>query len=59
MLTDDLMRGAKSAAAYLGSNPRMIYYMVASGQLPCIRKGRAIYFRKSELDAAFRSQAAS
>ncbi|PKP64075.1 MAG: helix-turn-helix domain-containing protein [Alphaproteobacteria bacterium HGW-Alphaproteobacteria-7] len=58
MLADDLLNGAKAAAEYIGESPRAVYHMAEQGMLPCIRKGRKLYFRKSELDAAFRSEAA-
>jgi hypothetical protein len=32
--------------------------MVETDRLPVIRKGRKLYFRKSELEAAFRADAA-
>ncbi|WP_298196574.1 helix-turn-helix domain-containing protein [Novosphingobium sp.] len=58
-LANDLLRGASAAAAFLGVQPRTIYHLVEIGQLPCIRKGsRTLFFRKSELEAAFRSEAA-
>ncbi|MDJ0979250.1 MAG: helix-turn-helix domain-containing protein [Erythrobacter sp.] len=57
MLADDLLSGAKAAADYTGETPRAIYNMTEKGLLPVIRKGRKLYFRKSELDAAFRSEA--
>jgi hypothetical protein len=31
--------------------------MVETGQLPCVRMGRKIYFRKSELERAFSAAA--
>jgi len=58
MLSNDLLSGAKAAAIYIGESPRCIYHMVESGSLPHIRKGRKLYFRKSELEAAFRSEVA-
>lgn len=58
MLRDDLLAGAKAAAEYTGETPRSIYHLTESGLLPVIRKGRKLYFRKSELEAAFRSEAA-
>ncbi|MEO6092332.1 MAG: helix-turn-helix domain-containing protein [Novosphingobium sp.] len=57
MLCDDLLPGAKSASEFIGVPPRSVYHMVETGQLPVIRKGRKLYFRKSELEAAFRSVA--
>lgn len=57
MLADDLLSGAGAAAAYIGVTPRAVYHMVEAGELPVIRKGRRLYFRKSELEAAFRAAA--
>jgi hypothetical protein len=58
MLSQDLLTGAKAAADYIGETPRAVYHMAEKGLLPVIRKGRKLYFRKSELEAAFRSEAA-
>lgn len=59
MLNADLLSGAKAAADYIGVAPRTVYHMVENGSLPCIRlAGRKMFFRKSELEAAFRSGAA-
>lgn len=57
-LADDLLDGANAAAAFMGVKPRVIYHLAEGGHLPVIRKGRRLYFRKSELEAAFRSEAA-
>ena len=57
MLSDDLLAGANAAAGYVGVKPRAIYHMTEQGQLPVIRKGKRLYFRKSELDRAFTSAA--
>ncbi len=56
-LKDDLLAGANEAAAYIGVKPRSIYHMVEGGQLPTIRMGRKLYFRKSELERAFSAAA--
>lgn len=53
-LRDDLLHGAKAAADYTGLSTRQIYHMVYNGQIPFTQKGRAIFFRKSQLDEAFR-----
>ena len=58
MLTDDLLPGADAAATYIGLTRRAIYHMVEAGHLPVIRKGKRLYFRKSELERAFSSNAA-
>lgn len=58
MLSDDLLPGANAAAAFIGVTPRAVYHLVEAGHLPAIRKGKRLYFRKSELEAAFRSEAA-
>lgn len=52
-LSSDLLRGATAAAKYLGFSPRAVYHMTESGQLPVVRKGRTLYYRKSELDRSF------
>lgn len=57
LLADDLLSGAKAAAEYLGETERAVYNMADKGLLPCIRKGRKLYFRRSELQDAFRSGA--
>ncbi|MBV2146748.1 helix-turn-helix domain-containing protein [Sphingobium sp. AS12] len=57
MLSQDLIAGATAAATYAGLTPRAIYHLVEAGHLPVIRKGKRLYFRKSELEAAFRSDA--
>lgn len=57
MLSEDLLTGAAAAASFVGVERRAIYHMASLGRLPVIRKGRKLYFRKSELEAAFRSEA--
>ena len=57
-LADDLLNGAVEAAAYVGLPRRTIYDMTEKGMLPVIRRGRRLFYRKSELEAAFRSEAA-
>jgi hypothetical protein len=56
MLSDDLIRGAKGAADYTGLPVRTIYHMTDKALLPVIRKGRALFYRKSDLDLAFTSK---
>lgn len=55
MLREDLIAGAKQAATYCGLTERAVYHLVENQLLPCIRIGKRLYFRKSELEAAFRS----
>lgn len=59
MLSQDLIAGARAAAAYSGLTERQIYHMSEQGLLPAIRRGRKLFFRKSELEAAFRSDASN
>lgn len=59
MLRDDLIKGAAGAADYLGLTPRAVYHMTENGQLPVIRKGRTLFYRKSDLDSAFTASAAA
>jgi len=58
MLANDLLSGAKAAADYMGVNARVVYHLVETGNLPVIKKGGKLYFRKSELERAFSSEAA-
>ena len=55
MLSSDLLSGATAAADYIGVTPRAVYHLVEAGHLPAIKKGRKLYFRKSELERAFSS----
>ena len=59
MLNADLVKGAKGAAAYCGLTERQIYHLAEQGLLPVIRKGKSLFFRKSELEAAFQSDTAN
>lgn len=58
MLGNDLIKGAKGVEADTNGviTSRQVYHMVERGLLPVIRKGRTMYFRRSELEAAFRSE---
>lgn len=53
-LADDLLVGAAAAAAYCGLTQRVIYHLTETGALPVKRIGRRLYYRRSELDDAFR-----
>ena len=57
-LSLDLLKGAKRAAEYIGVSQRSIYHMVEKGYLPVCRRGKTMFFRKSELEAVFQSEAA-
>ena len=54
----DLINGAAAAASYTGLPRRVIYRLAEQGQVPVVRKGRRLYFRKSQLDRAFSAQEA-
>lgn len=56
-LSEDLLEGAAAAADYLGLKPRSVYRMTESGDLPVIRKGRKLFYRKSDLERAFQAAA--
>jgi excisionase family DNA binding protein len=51
----DLIEGAANAATFTGLSRRKIYRLVEQGHVPSVRKGRRLYFRKSELERAFKS----
>ncbi|MXO97236.1 helix-turn-helix domain-containing protein [Erythrobacter aquimaris] len=52
-LQNDLLDGADSAAEFTGLTRRKIYRLVDEGRIPHTRKGRRLYFRRSELERAF------
>lgn len=56
-MLEDLIEGAAGVekASDGKIKARQVYHMAENGQLPVIRKGRKLYFRKSEIEAAFRS----
>ena len=56
VLSDDLLKGAKGAAGYTGLPVRTIYHMTEKSMLPVVRKGRVLFYRKSDLDLAFTSK---
>lgn len=58
MLCDDLIKGAAAAAEYLGPafNRNSVYHMAKTGQLPSIKRGSLLFFRKSDLDRAFTAE---
>ena len=58
-LSEDLLDGAAAAARYLGLKPRTIYRMAETGEIPVIRKGGKLFFRKSLLEQAFAPEAAN
>lgn len=54
----DLLTGADEIAAYIGWPPRRVYRAVEKNLIPYFKKGSLILARKSEINAAFRSDAA-
>lgn len=57
MLKNDTIVGAKAAAEFCGLSPRFIYSMVERGDLPVIRSGKRLIFRRSELERALTGDA--
>lgn len=59
MLGNDLIKGAKGVEADTNGiiTARQVYHLVERGLIPVIRKGRTMYFRRSELEEAFRTEA--
>jgi len=56
MLNVDLIKGAKEAAEFCGISRRTLYHLVERKEVPVIRKGKTLFFRRSELEATFRSE---
>lgn len=57
MLADDLLSGAAAAAAFTGLPVRAIYHLTEKGQIPVIRKGRRLFYKRSELKLSFAGDA--
>lgn len=57
MLKDDIIVGARAAAEHIGLSQRFVYAMVERGDLPVIRSGRRLLFRKSALERALSGNA--
>lgn len=57
MIKGDILVGAKAAAEHIGLSQRFIYSMVERGDLPVIRSGKRLLFRKSELERALTGNA--
>lgn len=55
-MNSDLIIGADNAALFTGLSRRTVYRLVDEGHIPAVRKGRRLYFRKSELERAFSTQ---
>lgn len=52
-LADDLLQGVNAASDYTGIGRRTLYNWVETSSIPFTRVGKLLFFRKSELDAAF------
>ena len=52
-LSEDLLDGAAAAAEFLGLTRRTVYRMTEAGELPVVRKGTKLFYRKSALERAF------
>ncbi|QUT08228.1 helix-turn-helix domain-containing protein [Sphingobium phenoxybenzoativorans] len=53
MLASDLICGAAAAGSYIGLTDRQVYHLTEQGHLPVIRKGKRLYYRKSDLEKCF------
>jgi excisionase family DNA binding protein len=56
MIANDLLNGADAASRYTGLSRRQIYHLVEKGHLRPVRMGRRMFFRKSDLEAAFSTE---
>lgn len=58
-LSDDLLEGAEEAAKFLQlrGGRRAVYRLTEGGHLPVTRKGRKLFYRKSDLERAFQATA--
>jgi hypothetical protein len=56
-LREDLLSGVQSIADYIGEDKQVAQRLIAKGDIPAFKKGRKVFARKSEIDAAFRNAA--
>ncbi len=56
-MLNDVMT-VSEVAEYLRVNPQTVYRKAKAGELPAVRIGRAIRFRRSELESWLRTPAA-
>lgn len=54
-LKDDLLSGVERIAEYIGEDKQVTGRLIRGGLLPAFKRGRKIYARRSEIDAAFSS----
>ena len=54
-IADDLLRGTKSIAEFLGFKVHQIEHMLKQKQIPAFQIGKTWLARKSQLDAFFQS----
>ena len=52
-LSEDLLDGAAAAAKFLGLSQRQVYRLTETNEIPVIRKGGKLFYRKSQLERAF------
>ena len=57
-MRSDVMK-VSEVAEYLRVNPQTVYRKAKAGEMPVLRIGRAIRFRKSELDDWLKGETAS
>lgn len=54
-LADDLLRGSKAIAEYIGLADHQVEYLLKKKEIPAFQKGKVWFARKSELDKSFSS----
>ncbi|WP_088473432.1 helix-turn-helix domain-containing protein [Sphingopyxis witflariensis] len=57
-LKDDLLSGVKEISDFVGEDQQVTGRLIRQGLLPAFKRGRKIFARRSEINAAFRSDAA-
>lgn len=55
-VTEPIALGQEQAAEALGLSTRTVRALVARGELPCIRVGRRVLFRRATLDQWLRDR---
>jgi hypothetical protein len=52
ILSEDLLEGAEAIGAFLGKDPRTVYYLASRKILPIFKLGAVLHARKSRLAQA-------
>lgn len=58
-LADDILSGVPAIARHIGKTERATYHLIYNNRVPHFKIGGRIHARRSEINAAFRSETAN